>query len=50
MPPKAQSYCLRCKKKTSNSNITYKIAKNGAKQMLSTCTSCKNKKSGFVKK
>lgn len=44
------SYCIVCKKKTPNSNITKKVTSNGRLQQLSTCTICKNKKSVFLPK
>ena len=40
-------YCLSCKKKTNNNNLTPKITKNKKSYMQSTCSVCKKLKSKF---
>ena len=41
-------YCLSCKKKTPDNNLTAKITKNKKPYVQSTCSICKKLKSQFV--
>ena len=41
-------YCLSCKKKTLDNNLTAKITKNKKPYVPSTCSVCKKLKSQFV--
>ena len=41
-------YCLSCKKKTPDNNLTGKITKNKKPYVQSTCSVCKKLKSQFV--
>ena len=41
-------YCLSCKKKTPDNNLTAKITKNKKPYVQSTCLICKKLKSQFV--
>ena len=41
-------YCLSCKKRTPNNNLTAKITKNKKPYIQSTCSVCKELKSQFV--
>ena len=43
-----QTYCVKEKKITGNSNIHYITLSNGRKIMLSICSSCGSKKSTFI--
>jgi len=43
-----QTYCVKEKKKTGNSNIQYITLSNGRKVMISRCSSCGSKKSTFI--
>ena len=42
------TYCLSCKKDTRNINPKVIKTKNNRKMMLSRCSICNNKNSGFV--
>ena len=44
-----KSYCLRCRKDTDNIDSKMFRTKNNRLLMQSKCSSCKNKKSRFVK-
>ena len=44
-----EMYCVRCKKKTENSNPKIFKTKNGRMIMQSKCADCRTKKSRFVK-
>ena len=41
-------YCLSCKKKTSDNNLTAKLTKNKKPYVQSNCSVCKKLKSRFV--
>ena len=41
-------YCLLCKKRTPDNNLTAKITKNKKTYIQSTCSICKKLKSHFV--
>ena len=41
-------YCLSCKKKTPDNNLTVKITKNKKPNVQSKCSVCKKSKSQFV--
>ena len=41
-------YCLSCKKKTPDNNLTAKITKNKKPYVQSNCSVCKKLKSRFV--
>ena len=41
-------YCLSCKKRTPDNNLTAKITKNKQPYVQSTCSVCKKLKSQFV--
>ena len=41
-------YCLSCKKRTPDNNITAKITKNKKPYVQSNCSVCKKLKSQFV--
>ena len=41
-------YCLSCKKKTPDNNLTAKITKNKKSYIQSNCSVCKKLKSQFV--
>ena len=41
-------YCLSCKRKTPDNNLTAKITKNKRPYVQSNCTVCKKLKSQFV--
>ena len=41
-------YCLSCKKRTPDNNLTGKITKNKRPYVQSTCSVCKKLKSQFV--
>ena len=41
-------YCLSCKKKTPDNNLTAKITKNKTPYVQSNCSVCKKLKSQFV--
>ena len=41
-------YCLLCKKKTPDNNLTAKITKNKKPYVQSNCSVCKKLKSQFV--
>ena len=41
-------YCLSCKKRTSNINLTAKITKNKRPYITANCSACKKLKSPFV--
>ena len=44
-----KSYCVKCKKQTSNVSEKYKTSKNGKLMLKSTCSVCGSRKSQFVK-
>ena len=44
------TYCLKCKKDTSNIDLKLVKTKNNRLLMQSKCSVCKTKKSRFVKK
>ena len=41
-------YCLSCKKRTPDNNLTAKITRNKKPYIQSTCSVCKKLKSRFV--
>ena len=41
-------YCLSCKKKTPDNNLTAKITKNKKTYVTANCSICKKLKSQFV--
>ena len=41
-------YCLSCKKRTPDNNLTAKITKNKRPYVQSNCSICKKSKSQFV--
>jgi len=41
-------YCLKCKKKTSSTNIAEVVSKNNRKQLQAVCEVCGAKKSAFL--
>ena len=41
-------YCLSCKKKTPDNNLTAKISKNKKTYVTANCSVCKKLKSQFV--
>ena len=41
-------YCLSCRKRTPDNNLTAKITKNKRTYVQSTCSVCKKLKSQFV--
>ena len=43
------SYCVKCKKQTSNVDEKYDTSENGKLMLKSTCVICGSKKSKFVK-
>ena len=44
-----KTYCIKCRKDANNINPKIFKTKNSRLLMQSTCSDCKNKKSGFVK-
>ena len=44
-----KTYCVKCRKDANNINPKIFKTKNSRLLMQSTCSDCKNKKSGFVK-
>ena len=44
------SYCLKCKKNTESINPKVSATSNGKTMILSKCSVCGSKKSGFIKK
>ena len=45
-----ESYCLKCKKHTKNTNPQVSSTSNGKLKILSKCAICGIKKSKFIKK
>ena len=45
-----ESYCLKCKKYTKNTNPQVSSTSNGKLKILSKCAICSSKKSKFIKK
>ena len=43
-------YCVKCKRKTQNGPISYRMTKNNRKMAVSPCGVCGTKKTNFVKK
>ena len=41
-------YCVKCKKRTPDNNLSAKITKNKKPYVQTTCTICKKLKSQFV--
>ena len=46
---KMESYCLKCKRYTENTDPQVSSASNGRIMILSKCVICNNKKSKFIK-
>ena len=44
------SFCVKCRKRTTDINPVIKISKNGRHMQQSTCSVCKIKKTKFIKK
>ena len=44
-----KSYCLKCKKDTEKINPGVSKTSNNRTMVLSKCTICRSKKSGFIK-
>ena len=44
-----KSYCLKCRKNTGNNNPRISKTSNGRTMVLSKCSICDRKKTGFIK-
>ena len=44
-----ESYCLKCKKNTGNTDPKVLVTSNGKIMILSKCAICNSKKSRFIK-
>ena len=46
---KMESYCLKCRKNTENTDPKVSASSNGRVMILSHCSICRSKKSRFIK-
>ena len=46
---KMESYCLKCRKNTENTDPKVSASSNGRVMILSQCSICRSKKSRFIK-
>ena len=44
-----ETYCLKCRKNTENTNLKIVKSENNRSMMQSNCTICGSKKSSFIK-